>query len=96
MPQSKATKEQNSKNTTDDIAECNGDIIDDSRKLERDASPSEDGSVPVSPIARLFGVQQEQTSRCTKCGSENSKTSPVLLSSLILQDLEGLYKIYYL
>ena len=95
MPQSKTTKEQSSKMFTSNLTECNGDGIEASTKLERDVSPSEESSVPVvSPIAKLFGVDQEQTSRCTKCGSENSKTSPVLLSSLTLQDLEGWCNVY--
>ena len=44
----------------------------------------------TSPIAKFFGLEQEQVSRCTKCGTENSKLSTILLSSLMLQDIEGL------
>jgi len=87
LPQSKITKE--STTITSNVVECNGEGADNSSKLERDVSPSEDDMSPVSPICKLFGVEQEQISRCTKCGSENSKTSPVLLSSLTLQDVEG-------
>ena len=43
----------------------------------------------VSPITKLFGVEQEQTSRCVKCGTENSKVSAVLLSSLMLHDVQS-------
>lgn len=62
-------------------------------KVEGDTSPLLDNSTPVSPITKLFGVEQEQISRCTKCGSENAKKSPVLLSSLTLQDLEGIHNV---
>lgn len=68
----------------------------------RDATAADEKSTPsggeesvepednhVSPVAKLFGVEQEQASRCVKCNTETSKVSPVLLSSLILQDLEG-------
>ncbi|XP_046443074.1 PAN2-PAN3 deadenylation complex catalytic subunit PAN2-like isoform X2 [Daphnia pulex] len=86
LPQSKITKE--STTITSNLVEFNGEGTENSIKPERDVSPSEDGLSPVSPISKLFGVEQEQISRCTKCGSENSKTSPVLLSSLTLQDVE--------
>lgn len=54
--------------------------------------PTDSGwkSTERSPISKLFGVEQEQASRCTKCSSENSKTCTVLLSSLMIQDMEGL------
>lgn len=75
--------------TSNGIAETDADRVETPLKVESDSSPTEETPSTVSPIAKLFGVEQEQTIRCTKCGSENSKTSPVLLSSLTLQDLEG-------
>ncbi|XP_057379183.1 PAN2-PAN3 deadenylation complex catalytic subunit PAN2-like isoform X3 [Daphnia carinata] len=88
LPQNKIVKES-ALITVAGLVEPDRDGTDYSVKCERDLSPSEDGHSPVSPISKLFGVEQEQTSRCTKCGSETSKTSLVLLSSLTLQDLEG-------
>ena len=86
LPQNKAAKDEWT-TIANNLTESNGE--DNSSNLERDVSPSEDDLSPVSPISKLFGVEQEQSSRCTRCGSENSKTSLVLLSSLILQDMDG-------
>jgi len=62
-----------------------------SASTEEEKTPTEDAPAEENPshISKLFGVEQEQTSRCTKCSTENSKVSPVLLSSLMLQDLDG-------
>lgn len=71
----------------------NGATKSDEESPVTEDNQRESHSPPVeentSPISKLFGVEQEQTSRCTKCGTENSKVSPVLLSSLMLQDLDG-------
>ena len=88
LPQNKTAKDELT-TIANNLTESNGKGEDISSNLERDVTPSEDDLSPVSPISKLFGVQQEQTSRCTRCGSENSKTSLVLLSSLILQDMDG-------
>lgn len=90
LPPNKMEKES-AAITAPGLDEPNKESTNYSIKPERDPSPSGDGLSPVSPISKLFGVEQEQTSRCTKCGSASSKTSPVLLSSLTLQDLEGGY-----
>ena len=65
------------------------EIKNDSSKGGADA-PNSEGNV-ISPIAKLFGVEQEQTSRCVKCSTEKSKVSPVLLSALMLHDIEGFF-----
>ena len=62
-----------------------GASIEEKKTVVEDAPTEED----ASHISKLFGVEQEQTSRCTKCSTENSKVSPVLLSSLMLQELDG-------
>lgn len=62
-----------------------GASIEEKKTVIEDAPTEED----ASHISKLFGVEQEQTSRCTKCSTENSKVSPVLLSSLMLQELDG-------
>ena len=62
-----------------------GASIEEKKTVIEDAPTEED----TSHISKLFGVEQEQTSRCTKCSTENSKVSPVLLSSLMLQELDG-------
>lgn len=75
--------------TSNLLDEPHTDGMDTPPKCSNNLHPEELPCSLVSPIAKLFGVTQEQTIRCTKCGRENSKTSPVLLSSLTLQDLEG-------
>lgn len=64
---------------------------DSGSPVEEKETPSEDMATEdnASHVSKLFGVDQEQTSRCTKCSNENSKVSVVLLSSLMLQDLDG-------
>ena len=39
------------------LTECNGDGMDASIKLERDASPSEESSAAVFPIAKLVRAE---------------------------------------
>ena len=57
MPQSRTTKEQSSKMFASNLTECNGDGMDASIKLERDASPSEESSAAVFPIAKLVRAE---------------------------------------
>lgn len=71
--------------------EVTATLLDDGTVAPESESVSEEHGSTISPITKLFGVEQEQTSKCTKCGTENSKTSPVFLSSLLLQDLEGMF-----
>ena len=66
--------------------------LDQTGAVEFDNFPPDEATA-TSPISNLFGVSQEQTIRCTKCGTNSSKKSTVLLSSLMLQEMEGTWQL---
>ena len=80
-------RRQKSQDTPDDDSKTPEQVSTDATSNETISNAE---NLPVeSPITELFGAEQELTSRCTKCNNGSGKTSHILLSSLMLNELEG-------